>query len=121
MIIIAQPSGFANMYIYVNLYSMKKDIHPTYYPNAKVACACGNTFEVGSTVPAINIEICSKCHPLFTGKQKIIDTSGRVERFKAREDKKEAIAKERKSREAVKTKKTGAKKSGKKKKTKNGS
>lgn len=61
---------------------MKPDIHPTYYPKAKVKCACGHTFEVGSTKPEIFVEICSHCHPLYTGKEKIIDTAGRVERFK---------------------------------------
>ena len=63
---------------------MKKDVHPKYYSGAKVKCACGNSFTVGSTVPEINIEICSKCHPFYTGKDKIIDTAGRVERFKKR-------------------------------------
>jgi len=61
---------------------MKKDIHPTYYPDAKVSCACGNTFTVGSTVKEINVEICSKCHPFYTGKEKLVDTAGRVDRFK---------------------------------------
>jgi large subunit ribosomal protein L31 len=60
---------------------MKKDIHPEYHI-AKVTCACGNTFEVGSTSKAIRVEICSACHPFYTGKQKLIDTAGRVERFK---------------------------------------
>lgn len=63
---------------------MKKEIHPKYHSEAKVKCACGNSFTVGSTVPEINIEICSKCHPFYTGKDKIIDTAGRVERFKKR-------------------------------------
>ena len=63
---------------------MKKEIHPKYYPKAEAKCACGNSFTVGSTVPKINIEICSKCHPFYTGKDKIIDTAGRVERFKKR-------------------------------------
>ncbi len=63
---------------------MKKEIHPKYYPETKVKCACGNSFTVGSSVPEINIEICSKCHPFYTGKDKIIDTAGRVERFKKR-------------------------------------
>ena len=63
---------------------MKKDTHPKYYPQSKVKCACGNSFAVGSTVPEINVEICSKCHPFYTGKDKIIDTAGRVERFKKR-------------------------------------
>ena len=61
---------------------MKKDIHPKYYPNAQVKCACGNTFTVGSTKEFIEIEICSKCHPFFTGKQKLVDSAGRVERFR---------------------------------------
>jgi len=63
---------------------MKKEIHPKYYPETKVKCACGNSFTVGSSVSEINIEICSKCHPFYTGKDKIIDTAGRVERFKKR-------------------------------------
>jgi len=60
---------------------MKKEIHPKYY-NTIVRCACGNEFESGSTVKEINVEICSKCHPFFTGKQKLVDSAGRVERFR---------------------------------------
>ena len=60
---------------------MKSGIHPEYY-QAKVQCACGNEFEIGSTVKEIKVEICSKCHPFFTGKQKLVDSAGRVERFK---------------------------------------
>ena len=60
---------------------MKKDIHPTYYL-ANVTCACGNQFQTGSILESINVEICSGCHPFFTGKQKLLDTAGRVERFK---------------------------------------
>ncbi len=60
---------------------MKPDIHPKYY-RATVTCACGETFETGSTKETIKVEICSKCHPFFTGKQKFVDTGGRVERFK---------------------------------------
>jgi large subunit ribosomal protein L31 len=63
---------------------MKKDIHPTYHAQAKVTCACGITFAIGSTKPEINVEICSNCHPFYTGNEKVIDTAGRVERFKAR-------------------------------------
>ena len=59
---------------------MKKGIHPE-YGVARVACACGNTFETRSTKKAINVEICSSCHPFFTGKQKFVDSEGRVERF----------------------------------------
>lgn len=63
---------------------MKKDIHPTYYPEAKVTCACGATFTMGSTEKEIRIEICSACHPYFTGKEKLVDTAGRVDKFKER-------------------------------------
>jgi large subunit ribosomal protein L31 len=67
---------------------MKKDTHPTYYPDAKVICACGNEFTVGSTVKEIQIELCSNCHPFYTGKQKLVDTARRVEKFQERKDKK---------------------------------
>jgi large subunit ribosomal protein L31 len=62
---------------------MKKDIHPKYEPTT-VTCACGNVLEIRSTVKDIKVEICSNCHPFFTGKQKLVDTAGRVERFKKR-------------------------------------
>lgn len=71
-------------------YLMKKDIHPTYYPNAQVRCACGNTFTVGSTKEFIEIEICFKCHPFYTGKEKIVDKMGRVEKFRKRLAKKKS-------------------------------
>ena len=63
---------------------MKDGIHPKYYIKAKATCACGNTFTVGSTKPEIKVEICSKCHPFYTGAEKLIDTAGRVEKFRAR-------------------------------------
>jgi large subunit ribosomal protein L31 len=63
---------------------MQKDIHPTYYPKAKVSCACGHTFTVGSTKEKLEVEICSRCHPFYTGGTKLVDTAGRVERFRAR-------------------------------------
>ncbi len=63
---------------------MKKDIHPKYNLNTTVTCACGATFPVGSTMESINIEICSQCHPFFTGNEKVLDTAGRVDRFKKR-------------------------------------
>ena len=63
---------------------MKTDIHPTYYPEAQVSCSCGNIFTTGATKPAIKVEICSACHPFFTGEQRIVDTEGRVERLKRR-------------------------------------
>ena len=63
---------------------MKTEIHPTYYQDAQVTCSCGNTFTVGSTKSALKVEICSQCHPFFTGEQRIVDTEGRVERMKRR-------------------------------------
>jgi large subunit ribosomal protein L31 len=60
---------------------MKTEIHPTYYPNATVVCACGNTWTTGSTVPEIRTDICSNCHPFYTGEQRIVDAAGQVERF----------------------------------------
>jgi large subunit ribosomal protein L31 len=63
---------------------VKKDIHPKYYPEAKVVCACGNTWTTGSTQPEIRTEMCSACHPFFTGEQRIVDTAGQVERFERR-------------------------------------
>lgn len=63
---------------------MKTDTHPTYFPDAKVVCACGRSFTVGSTKKQIEVEICSECHPFYTGNEKIMDTAGRVEKFKAR-------------------------------------
>ncbi len=60
---------------------MKSGIHPKYHKTT-VRCACGSEFETGSTVEDINIEICSQCHPFFTGKQKLVDSAGRIERFK---------------------------------------
>lgn len=65
--------------------SMKSDIHPQWYPDAVVTCACGNRFTVGSTKPEIKVEICSKCHPFFTGEMKFVDTMGRVEKFQAKQ------------------------------------
>ncbi|MEK7547089.1 MAG: 50S ribosomal protein L31 [Patescibacteria group bacterium] len=64
---------------------MKKDIHPTYYPEAKVRCACGKTYTLGATRQEIQVEICGNCHPFYTGEEKLIDTAGRVEKFKKRQ------------------------------------
>ena len=60
---------------------MKADIHPKYYKDAKVTCVCGNEFTTGSTLPEIKLDICSACHPFYTGKQKLVDVEGRVQRF----------------------------------------
>ncbi|MBI4359128.1 MAG: 50S ribosomal protein L31 [Candidatus Nealsonbacteria bacterium] len=67
---------------------MKKDIHPPYYPEATVRCSCGHTFTVGSTKESIETEICSACHPFYTGKEKIIDKAGQVQKFRERLSKK---------------------------------
>ena len=64
---------------------MKANTHPTWYPDATVVCACGNTFTIGSTKQTIRVEICHKCHPFFTGEMKFVDTMGRVERFQAKQ------------------------------------
>ncbi len=74
---------------------MKADIHPAYFPKAKVACACGNSFTVGSTRESLNVSICSDCHPFYTGTEKIADTRGRVDRFKKRLAKSVATSKKR--------------------------
>lgn len=63
---------------------MNKDIHPQYYPNAKITCSCGNSFVVGSTKEEIFVEICSACHPFYTGKQKLVDTAKRVDKYNKR-------------------------------------
>ncbi len=63
---------------------MKKEIHPEYFPKCQVTCVCGNAFNTGSTVPEIKVELCSACHPFYTGKQKLVDTARRVEKFGAK-------------------------------------
>jgi large subunit ribosomal protein L31 len=63
---------------------MKENIHPTYYPTARVICSCGATWLTGSTVPEIRTDVCSTCHPFYTGEQRIVDTAGQVERFMKR-------------------------------------
>lgn len=80
---------------------MKKDIHPEYYPEAKVTCACGNNFTIGSTEPEIEVEVCSACHPFYTGQSRFIDTEGRVEKFerKRKDAEREAKREEEKARE----------------------
>ncbi len=66
---------------------MKKEIHPEYHNKAKIKCACGNTLTVGSTKEKIEVEVCSNCHPFYTGKKQLVDTAGRAEKFKARQQK----------------------------------
>ena len=84
---------------------MKADIHPTYYPDAKISCACGAAWKGGSTLETIEVGICSSCHPFYTGKEKILDTQGRVEKFKKRMEKAAQMAKPAKKNRAAKNKK----------------
>ena len=63
---------------------MKAKIHPKYYPEARIICACGNTYTTGSTSPELKVDICSQCHPFYTGEQRIVDTAGQVDRFMKR-------------------------------------
>ena len=65
---------------------MKQDIHPQYFDDAKVTCVCGNTFSTGATVPEIRVEICSNCHPFYTGEMKYVDTLGNVEKFQKKQE-----------------------------------
>ena len=60
---------------------MKEETHPTFYPEALIVCACGNTWKTGSTMKEIHTDVCSNCHPFFTGEQRIVDTEGQVDRF----------------------------------------
>jgi len=77
---------------------MKTDIHPQYYPEAKVTCACGNTFVIGGTKETLEVEICSNCHPFYTGQDKIMDKVGRVQKFKERLSKKETTPRKTKAK-----------------------
>ena len=92
-----------------------KDIHPKYYSDAKVKCACGAVFTVGATKPKIEVEVCSQCHPFFTGKDKLIDVAGRVEKFQAKIAKskqmKSSKTQTKKQKNQARTKKTQEKKS----------
>jgi len=81
---------------------MQKNIHPKYYTDCQVSCACGNTFTTGSTVKKIEVEICSKCHPFFTGTQKFADVKGRIDKFKQKVSKGKAYA----AKQATKVSKT---------------
>jgi len=72
---------------------MKKDIHPEYHQKSEVTCACGNKFYVGSTKSKLEVEICPKCHPFFTGQERLIDTAGRVKKFEARLEKSRTLKK----------------------------
>lgn len=80
---------------------MKKDIHPDYYPEATVVCACGNTWTTGATKPELRTDVCSKCHPFFTGQQRIVDTGGQVQRFTTRVETAKRLRTEAEEREVA--------------------
>lgn len=65
---------------------MKANIHPTYFPEAQVICACGNRFATGATLPQIRVELCSKCHPFYTGEQRFVDSASRIQKFQAKQN-----------------------------------
>lgn len=81
---------------------MKKDIHPEYNEKTKVSCACGNEFTVGSTQEKIEVEICSNCHPFYTGEEQLVDTAGRAEKFKKRQESAKKARDEKQKRDAEK-------------------
>jgi len=80
---------------------MKANIHPTYYPDAQVICACGNTWTTGSTKKVIHTDLCSKCHPFFTGEQRIVDSEGQVDRFYRKLEVRKQFQAEKEAREAA--------------------
>ena len=80
---------------------MREGIHPTWYPEATVTCTCGNSWTVGSTRPTIHTDVCSNCHPFYTGEQRIVDTEGQVDRFMKRLEARDTIAAETTTTEAV--------------------
>lgn len=80
---------------------MKPQIHPDWYPEAKIICACGETWTIGATVPELHTDVCSKCHPYFTGEQRIVDTEGQVDRFMRRLQAREEALKELEERRAA--------------------
>jgi large subunit ribosomal protein L31 len=89
---------------------MKQELHPQYHTQAKVTCACGNSFSVGSTLSEIHVEICSMCHPFYTGKQKLVDSAHRVEKFQARAQQTEQAAASRKGKKVKKARAQARKK-----------
>lgn len=91
-----------------NVPVMKKDTHPQYFEEAKITCACGNVFTVGSTKEAIRVELCSACHPFYTGKQKFVDTARRVEKFQEKMERTKKAAATRKGKKVKRVAKAKA-------------
>jgi len=83
---------------------MKAGIHPTYHSDCQVSCACGNKFTTGSTLEKIEVEVCSKCHPFFTGQQKFVDIKGRIDKFKEKQARGVAYKASKAAKDAKKTK-----------------
>jgi len=81
---------------------MKENIHPKYFPNTKVVCVCGNTWQTGSTVESIHTDVCSNCHPFYTGEQRIVDTEGQVDRFYKKLEARQQYVEDKESQEAAK-------------------
>lgn len=82
---------------------MKKDIHPEWFPNAQVICSCGETYTMGATKEVIRTDVCSACHPFFTGEQRIVDSEGQVERFMRRLERREELLDEEEQRQTKKS------------------
>ena len=87
---------------------MKKDIHPDYHKDAKIICNCQNVISAGSTMPEVSVEICSACHPFYTGKTKLVDTAGRVNKFLEKQKKAEEAKAAKAQKEAGKKEKAAA-------------
>ncbi len=83
---------------------MKQGIHPKYFDDCQVTCACGNKFTTGSTVEKIEVEVCSQCHPFFTGQQKFVDTKGRIEKFQEKVARGKSYVKKTKTKKSKKAK-----------------
>ena len=90
---------------------MKQAIHPKYYEDCKITCTCGNKFTTGSTVSKIDVEICSKCHPFYTGQQRFVDSKGRIDKFMEKVEKSKGYIKKSKKKTKKVTKKIAKKKS----------
>jgi len=97
------------IYIVARYVAMKKNIHPKYYPQAKIICACGNIITAGSTKPEMKVEVCSACHPFYTGKKRLIDSTGRLDRFKKRFERTSQIKTEIAKKKAQKAQKVKSK------------
>ncbi|MDP1689359.1 MAG: 50S ribosomal protein L31 [bacterium] len=81
---------------------MKKDTHPKYFKNAEIRCACGAKHKLGATYEKIDVDICSSCHPFYTGEEKLVDTAGRVEKFKARKARAKTTLRTKTEKKAIK-------------------